>query len=404
MKFIKQGLTSFEDSNITQLYNDWNESITYTYESEDSLTNASVVRYRGYYYRSLTDGNEGNNPEETENEYWVKWQVANTFAMLDHKSLTDTTIKMPTYVMSNSYNAGDIVEYNSKYYISLINSNLGNGPTPTSPYWDIWDDGEVVPDWEGITTYNENDVVRYNGAKYRSRVDSNVGLTPDENVIEWEYFSYKGIQVTFPRDNIDAIGVGNVEAESIEIRHYDINGDEIREAYQFMSFSPNTGVTDYWTYIYEPYTSQLDGNTYIELVPVGVTVEVKINRSGFTNRASCGFLVAGRFQEMGQTLDGVGFNFNSFSTVTYDAFGNLNIVRRNVQDIVDFETIIPRNRVAETKRTIKEIYDEVILFVVDESDDSDFENMVTFGKIENASVVGSVQEQNVISWTIVESI
>ena len=84
MQYVKQEITDFVSTNLTDIYADWSPTTTYILETNDNaLTNASVVRYGTYYYRSVTNGNLNFNPIEYENIKWVKFAVSNKFAMLD---------------------------------------------------------------------------------------------------------------------------------------------------------------------------------------------------------------------------------------------------------------------------------------------------------------------------------
>lgn len=96
MKYFEQKITTLTDSNITQDWDDWDSSTTYTYEEDDSLTNASVVTYNNYYWRSASINNT-DTPSETS----LKWaylngtkedSVSNKLALLDDKSGTRTTL------------------------------------------------------------------------------------------------------------------------------------------------------------------------------------------------------------------------------------------------------------------------------------------------------------------------
>ncbi len=312
MTYVKQEITQWLSSNITQTYNDWVDTTTYIYEDIASPSNNSVVRYNGYFWRSLIDSNTGNNPLETENEAWFRWQPSNTYAMLDQKSLTYTT-------------------------------NVGS------------------------------DIV-----------------------------------VEFERGNIDTLGLGYLEASQVTIEHYTYgtdgtDGTIITEATQTFSFSVNEDVYDLWDYIYADYSDIIGRAIKIDIKPIGYKIRVTIAQS-YNSIASCGFMVGGQGVFMGDTKDEVPLNFNSYSYSATDDFGNLSVIKRNVQDLVDFDTYIDKDLVAKAKRDIKTNHDEIMMFVVDESAESSFDNLITLGKISNASIVARTAHKNVISWSIFESI
>jgi hypothetical protein len=94
MQYVKQQLTEFVSSNLTDIYDDWNPNTVYTVEMDNNaLTNASMVRYGAYYYRSVTNDNKGYNPVQYENIKWVKHSVSNKFAMLDMSANSKSIIQ-----------------------------------------------------------------------------------------------------------------------------------------------------------------------------------------------------------------------------------------------------------------------------------------------------------------------
>ena len=48
MQYIKQELTEFTWTNLTDSYPDWSPTTTYTVEPDNALTSASVARYDSY--------------------------------------------------------------------------------------------------------------------------------------------------------------------------------------------------------------------------------------------------------------------------------------------------------------------------------------------------------------------
>lgn len=54
MYYIKQELTEFTSTNLTDTYSDWSPTITYIVEPDNALTSASIARFGAYYYRSVT--------------------------------------------------------------------------------------------------------------------------------------------------------------------------------------------------------------------------------------------------------------------------------------------------------------------------------------------------------------
>ena len=308
MKFIKQAITSFYSTNLTDDFDDYDSSKVYTLETDETaLTNDSVCKYGNYYYRSLVDNNAGNIPTEHINKKWVKWGVSNKYAMIDLKST------------SSSKKDDDIV-------------------------------------------------------------------------------------VEFTKGAIDSIAIGYFQSELIILEHIASDGTVLSEYTKYYHFSFNDNVVDYYSFTYSEYTDSVKRAVYIPIINVGNRLRVTITKSSTTNSANVGFLVGGEGKFMGKSLYGVSFGFNSFSVKNTDEFGSFDIIKRGVQETVDFETIIDTTSSQFVKMDVKKIYDDVVAFIVDESADSKLDNIVTFGTIENLSIAVQNPTKTTLSWSVVESI
>jgi hypothetical protein len=307
VQYVTQQISDFLVTNLTQEFPDWSSTTTYIFEP-GSPTSASIVFYNNYFYRSLVGTNINFNPEEYLNIKWVKWEVSNTYAMIDLHSGT------------KSY------------------KDAGN------------------------------------------------------------------IDVTFSLvKGIDTIGIGYYEAETITVQILD-STDAILWEYTTES-SVNSNVADWWTYIYTDYNYEVDRATIIKLPEtLGTKVRVVFNKSSEATRTACGFLIAGEAISMGETLYGVKLSFNSFAVKEFDDFGTLTIVKRGIQDLIDFETSIDATEFATTRRKIKSIYNDIVLFILDESTDSQYENLLTLGVIESASEILSNNKVSTVSWSVFEAI
>ena len=308
MQYLKQEITGYTSTNLTDAYNDWSPTTTYVLETNDlALTNASVVRYGTYYYRSLTNNNLNFNPIEYENVKWIKISVSNKWAMLDSGS-------------------------NSK---SVING--GN------------------------------------------------------------------LTVTFLQNKMRTLGIGNYEAETITIQVLDSNGTTILWDYTTDS-SVNDSVDDYYSYIYTDYNYEVDRAKKIDIPIDGTYIKITFNKQVDASRTACGFLIGGVAVDMGKTLMGVRFNFNSFAERNYNELGGLTITKKAVQDLVDFETVIPSGELQNMRREIRKIYNDIVLFILSEEDIGNYENMMTLGVIQDSSVVLDNHVEATVTFSVVEAI
>lgn len=307
MYYIKQELTEFTSTNLTDTYSDWSPTITYIVEPDNALTSASIARFGAYYYRSVTSTNLNFNPETYSNIKWVKHSVSNKYAMLDMSSNSKSVVV-----------GGDLT-------------------------------------------------------------------------------------VTFLQNQSSILGIGNYEADYITIEILAPDGVTILWTYDTPS-NINANVYDYYDYIYEPYTLDQDFTTKVNLPIQGRYVRLTFHKLSITNRSACGYLIVGNPVDIGKSLMGVKFGYNSLTTKEISSFGNLDIKKGFIQDIVDFETVIASTYLPRMRRELKKIYDEIVLFIIDERDVSEYENLMTLGVIQDASVVLENNVESVISFSVVEAL
>ena len=123
--------------------------------------NAVVIGSDGVYYRSLSAGNQNNNPTSTSG-YWtllysIEWSTGIT------------------------YSEGATATYDNILYQSIQNNNLNNNPSTATAYWT-----RIGIAWVSTKTYaiNEN-VVGSNGVFYTSLQNSNLNKEPSANALWW---------------------------------------------------------------------------------------------------------------------------------------------------------------------------------------------------------------------------
>lgn len=358
MTFLKQGITTLLSSTIAEDYADYNPATTYIYEADDTnLTNASMAVYDKFYWRSYTDNNTGNTPQKG-SAYWYAWEVSNRQAMLDLRSTTKSTT------------AYDFTE---------------SGTTTTADYQKrqrIYDD--------------VNDKV------YNCILDSTSG-TLLTNATYFEESSLD-IVVVFARDYLSSmIAIGNFTTSELKIEYLDATDTVLTEYTQTYTYGVNDTVFDYYDYIYEPYSEAVDRYLKIDTVPFGTKIRVTIARNTTLNYAECGFLIYGEPIKMGRTLDNPTWTPSSYSTRDFGLSGRLEIVKRAVKDIVSFKTMYESPDFPSLKRKIKANIDEIGVFILDESELSKYENMITLGIMEEPSTTTSTNSSHSqINWRILE--
>ena len=307
MQYIKQELSEFTSTNLTDIYPDWSPTTTYTVEPDNALTSASVCRYGAYYYRSVTNSNLNFNPETYADIKWLKHAVSNKYAMLDTSS-------------------------NSKSVV------IGGDLT-----------------------------------------------------------------VTFLQNQSSILGIGNYGADYITVEVLASDGTTVLWTYNTPS-NINAKVYNYYDYIYEPYNLDQDFTTKVNLGIQGRYVRLTFHKLLITNRSACGYLIVGNLVDIGKSLMGVKFGYNSLTTKDISTFGSLEIKKGFIQDLVDFETVISSTYLPRMRRELKKVYDEIVLFIIDERDVSEYENLMTLGVIQDASVILENNVESIISFSIMEAL
>jgi len=406
MKYLQQAITEFSYSTLVNDYDDYNPATTYVLEVDDeNLTNASVVRLGNFYYRSLINDNVGFDPVEFEKIKWVKWAVANKYAMIDLASTTassasgtDIVVEFPRGLIDTLtlgyYTAREVlVEHLND--LSGVVSGL-TVPTSASLTSSILEGLVYVSDTRIDHTTTEK--------VFTASVDTYVDIDIDGVLVYTEVALGAGEPtLTAPNQRLAKVVTdGSTVASVTDMRTIIVK--VIADVSQSITHSVNETIYDLWDYIYDAYSEDVNRALKVDLSPIGTSIRVTLKPVLVSDTVSMGYLVGGEALFMGETLYGVGFNFQSYAYKEVDTFGTLTVIKRNVQDLVDFETIIPTAELSKLKRRLKSVYNDILVFIVDESDDSQVENLLTLGIVENASVVLSNPVLSTMTWSIMESL
>jgi len=362
MDYVRQQIDGFTDHNMTAEYEVYDEAYTYQVSTVDPLPGGdggAVVKVGNYYYRTLVNDNIGFPPEEYIGTKWIRWGISNAYAMLDLQA------DSKSYWTHNYATTGAT---------QVVDVTIGDVVFETA-----------VGYWEALTT--------------RAAVDLNLETFVEG--VDWTA-SANEMVVEFDRKDIDTLVIGNYTATSITIVALDDLGAPIVSSEQTKEIGVNDDVEDYYSYIYSLYSTSSGLDAVFSIPFVGLKIRVTFSNLILGAETSCGFLIGGATNNMGDSLFGVGFSFNSYSVKETDDFGVTTILKRGIQDLVDFETEIPSSALAATKRKIKLIYDEIVVFIVDPSVDSSYENLITLGVIDSVSTTLSNPVQSIISWSVQE--
>jgi hypothetical protein len=286
-------------------------------------------------------------------------------------SYTSTQIaqEYPTWLIGSTYAIGDIVMWGNYFWKNSFTANIGHEPSDDSVYWVKW----------GTSNY-------YSLIDTQSTTMTTVATD---------------LAVTFPIGNIDSLVLGYYTAVSVKIENLDDANNVLRTETFTQSF--NDEVFDYWDYIYSDYTLTTQRANYFYIYRMGTKIRVTFTKGSMAT-VSCGYMIGGRAIYMGQTKDNVKIGWHSYSTRNTDQFGILSITKRSAQDLVDFETSIPSDKMMVLRRKAKTYRDEVVAFVVDESSTSIYENIVVLGVMQDMQPIASSFDLTTLTWSVLESI
>ncbi len=266
---------------------------------------------------------------------------------------------VPDYDENSNYMLGDLVRVGNYEYKSLFGTvelpNKGNNPLTT----------------QGVNWF------LYGSSNQFACLDS---YTETKTV-----WSGNGV-CEFLRGQKDTLGIGAFDATKITIEYRDLL-DNILESEEIL-FSNSAGVYDEWTYGYAEFTSNTINTLYLPLKLIGKKIRVIFQNDG--KSTSCGFLTAGRAVYVGDTIEGV--NFPDKRT------GNRTVPTG------DFSTIINSNLLMIKINEAKKLINETMLFVIDESENSQHGNMVFLGNITKVDGAAENKEKNKITWQIEQTI
>jgi hypothetical protein len=150
---------------IISFFQPWYNYVTYNLG--DNISFFDPVTVTKSNYRSLINGNIGNNPSTTP----LAWRREGLYNAL----LT--------------YSANEIVFNDGSWYRSINNGNIGHTPKTSPTFWEL-SVPEIPPtNWDPTRTYFLNNVVTYLGTYYKSITDPNLGNIPSSSITNWIIYS-----------------------------------------------------------------------------------------------------------------------------------------------------------------------------------------------------------------------
>jgi len=287
MLAVRQELLEYNDINIETRYQNFDPSVTYGY--------GDVTFYDHYYYKSVIDGNVGNNPWDSPT-LWLRWSISNRYAQIDLRATTETVWNVDTAISIND--DALVCSYQNNNYATISFGNI----TGTSVLVELLDGATVV--WS-----SEKIIPIRSGAN------------------TWYNFYY---------DSFDRQGV--------------------------------------------------KAAAYFQL-PTSFGTTIRTTITAYNGTAACGYCVAGFDRWLGDTLFGLSMGLDDYSLITIDDWGIKSIQKRNVSRFMDIDVDFPSGQLMEMMYIASDLHGDIVLFIGDESADSQFDNLFLLGYIENYTTV-----------------
>mgnify|MGYP002761529813 CR=1 FL=1 len=183
--------------NINQIYNN---TIDFNTEYPDAANGWKLIhntlddikeweepnKYYNYMDKVLYNKRVYQSQVNYNTELPAAWMVLTALTNSEKEELDDDSYK---WNKETEYTFKDRVKYNNKYYISIMNNNLGYIPGDTTYWKEVSGSTSFITDWIKPTTYKNGDIVSYNGKYYHSNIDYNI-LTPGNHHVEWTEITY----------------------------------------------------------------------------------------------------------------------------------------------------------------------------------------------------------------------
>ena len=205
-----------------------------------------------------------------------------------------------------------------------------------------------------------------------------------DNETQTQTENTESIIITIATSNFDALSLLGLYAKDITIELTDNTTSEIVYT-KNIDLIDTKAIIDFSTYAFNE--NQLLPSMYVDDIPLYVdgTLSITINNSGDT--AKCGRLVCGRTYYIGDTGYGINLGQESYSTKETDVFGNTTLIHSNSLNLDSYEVNVPTNAIPNIRRRFKELDAVAILFIMDEKENSNLENLLNFGYYQSFNIL-----------------
>lgn len=255
--------------------------------------------------------------------------------------------------------------------------------------------------WDSGDTYSNGEIIRWGHYlyKYAGVTGTNSTNNPATDTLQWEYYRASNyysmiggntkdqtinadtIDVTVDLVRYDTISLLNLEAENVQITITDDTTSDILYDETFdLSYRE---VKTYTQFFFAPFEKK---NRFYTSIPFYLQARARIQINAIGGTPKCGRLVVGQSINLGITLFGISADLDTYSREELTSFGDLIPVSDNPTYRNTFKIKIPSQNFEYLKDLRKELDFVQVLFVGDENDTSKFQNLLSYGYWENATI------------------
>lgn len=273
--------------------------------------------------------------------------------------------------------------------------------------------------WSSGAVYNYGDEVRdgnfmyaYSGIKGTNTVES-----PSNNLLAWvevrpinQYAMLDGksssqTTITSPlifdvtMRNYNTCSLMNTEASDVLFEVIVIATDEVIYSESFTT-NDTSNVFDFYSYCFADFV--LSNYVYNPNLPLqGSDTKLRVTVTSYSGgTVKVGRCVIGKSFYIGEVEWGASLGLESYSINTTDEFGNEYSEQRGAVELNNYNIKCGTSALPALRRKAIEYDATPILFIADESVDTLLENLITFGKWQNFSLIASNPTYSNISLTV----
>ena len=349
-----------------------------------------LARYASRIYKSITgiapNYNVGNYPLLSLKEHWFDWQPSNAYAMLDSFNETITEWSgdgIIEFARSGKDTIG-IGNFNATEvkieYLDALNGVVTGMTIATSV-----DLNSTVT--AGYAYVNLTRVDLANTAKlFTASKDTYVDIDSTGTLVYTEVANGAAEPtLTSPNERLAKVVTDVDNITSVTDLRTIINPVLDTDTYSFPTYMCKT---NFWKYITCGFNTTNRRVVYQNLKRLGTYIRVTFSNSG--NDTNCGYCIAGTAIDCGATLDKVSFPDRRIGS--------------KIINVANFNTILDQNLLMDTADEAKAVANIPMLFVVDPSIDSVFNNIVIIATIIKCDSVAEVATINQLSWELQQNI